>query len=232
MPGLFITLEGPDGSGKTTQCGLLADHLAAAGQAVVRTREPGGPGPAEAIRALLADPAADWLPQTEVYLLEAARHEHVVRLIRPALAAGKVVLCDRFTDSTLAYQGYGKGLDLAWLRAENEATTGGLTPDLTLLYDLAPEEALPRIAARQGWHLEITPDGRLLWSSASQGNRAPAAVERMEREDLTFHRRVREGFLDLQRQEPDRIHLLDATADIATLQEQTRHVVEGVIRDT
>lgn len=227
MPGVFITFEGPDGCGKTTQWALLADSLAAAGYVVVRTREPGGPPQAEAIRALLANPSADWLPRTEVYLLEAARHEHVERCIRPALAAGQVVLCDRFTDSTLAYQGYGKGLDLAWLRAENDAATGGLRPDLTLLYDLAPEEALQRIAARQGLRLEITPEGRLLWLAPGQA----ATVERMEREDLAFHRRVREGFRDLQRQEPYRIHLLDATADIATLHERTRRLVEGVMRD-
>jgi dTMP kinase len=233
MPGFFITLEGPDGAGKTTQWALLADFLAAAGYSVVRTREPGGPPQAEAIRALLANPSADWLPRTEVYLLEAARHEHVERCIRPALAAGQIVLCDRFTDSTLAYQGYGKGLDLAWLRAENEAATGGLQPDLTLLYDLAPEEALQRIAARQGLRLEITPEGRLLWSGRGSASSptGSAAVERMEWEDLAFHRRVREGFRELHRQEPHRIYLLDATADITTLQEQTRRVVEDRMRD-
>lgn len=231
MPGLFITLEGPDGSGKTTQCALLADFLGAAGHSVVCTREPGGPPQAEAIRALLANPTAGWLPRTEVYLLEAARHEHVERFIRPALAAGQIVLCDRFTDSTLAYQGYGKGLDLAWLRVENEAATGGLQPDLTLVYDLAPEEALPRIAARQGLHLEIMPDGRLLWSDPAAPG-IPVTLERMEHEDLHFHRRVREGFRDLHRQEPHRVYLLDATADIATLQEQTRQVVAGWMRKT
>jgi len=228
VSGLFITLEGPDGSGKTTQGRLLQETLEGKGYAVVWTREPGGPEPSERIRALLADPTLALQAQTEVWLLEAARHEHVVQLIRPALAAGKIVLCDRFADSTLAYQGYGKGLPLAWLRAENEAATEGLRPALTLLFDLDPLQGLQRIAARQGLQVTVGREGQLLWSEP-EGMPSPA-VERLERESLAFHRRVREGFLALQREEPERIRVFDATQDVETLRREVWGVVQEHLR--
>ncbi|MGI9952584.1 dTMP kinase [Moorellaceae bacterium AZ2] len=189
MKGIFITFEGPDGSGKTTQMGLLARHLERKGRRVLCTREPGGTPLAEAIRRLLL---SSWPEQvlgiTEVLLYAAGRAQHVQGKILPALEAGQVVLCDRFVDSTLAYQGFGRGLNPELVRRINDLATGGITPHLTLLLDLPPEEGLRR--SRDG-----------------EGGRA---LDRFEQEDLDFHRRVREGYLELARREPGRIKIIDA----------------------
>lgn len=189
MKGIFITFEGPDGSGKTTQLKLLARHLEARGHRVLCTREPGGTPLAEGIRQLLLKPwPEEVLGITEVFLYAAGRAQHVKTRILPALEAGEVVLCDRFTDSTLAYQSFGRGLSADLVRQINELATGGIRPRLTLLLDLPPEEGLRR---------------------SSQGDRGKSP-DRLEREDLTFHRRVREGYLELARQEPGRIKIIDA----------------------
>jgi dTMP kinase len=189
VSGRLVTFEGGEGSGKTTQLERLAARLRQAGHDPIVTREPGGTPLAEAIRELLLDPGRQPGAMTEALLMVAARAELVARLIRPALAAGRVVLCDRYGDSTLAYQGGGRGLDAELLLAMNRAATGALAPDLTLLYDLDPEIGASRRA-----------------SAAGQTNR-------LDREPLDFHRRVRARYLDLAAREPERFVVLDAAAD-------------------
>ena len=187
--GWFITIEGPDGAGKTTQAGRLAAHLQAAGRDVHLTREPGGTWLGERLRELLLARTASTArsdPLTDALLFNAARRQLVVEVIDPALAAGRTVVCARFADSTLAYQGHGAGVPLDDLRALATAATGGLTPDLTILLDLPVEAGLAR--------------------------KAPGDVTRFEAEfDLEFHRRVREGFLALAVAEPGRFVVVDAS---------------------
>ncbi len=187
MPGLFVTFEGGDGSGKSTQLQRIAARLRSRGLGPLVTREPGGTPFAEGARALMLDSEHRPAPLAEVLLIEAARADLVAAVVAPALAAGRIVLCDRHADSTLAYQGAGRCLDLELLRSLNRATTGGLVPDLTLLYDLDPELGLERRALAAG------------------------RPNRLDREPLDFHRRVRQGFLDLARAEPGRIVVLDGT---------------------
>ena len=185
-PGLFVTFEGGEGSGKSTQIQRLAERLRARGLEPVATREPGGTPVAEGIRSLLLDPALAPAPIAEALLMEAARTELVAAVIRPALEAGRVVLCDRYADSTLAYQGAGRGLDAAMLREWNRVATGGLDPDLTLLFDLDPALGLERRGAR-----------------LERGNR-------LDRESPDFHARVRARYLELARAEPTRFVVVDA----------------------
>jgi dTMP kinase len=187
MSGLFVTFEGGEGSGKSTQLERLATRLGAQGMTPLVTREPGGTPLAEAIRGLLLDPRLKPVPITEALLMEAARADLVATLIRPALAQGRVVLCDRYDDSTLAYQGAGRELDLGLLAELNRAATDGLKPDLTLLYDVDPELGL----ARRG--------------------RAAGETTRLDREPLEFHRRVRKKFLELASREPGRFVVLDGS---------------------
>lgn len=188
MSGLFITFEGVEGCGKTTQIARLRDHLESRGFSVVVTREPGGAAISEAIRTILLDPAhTEMAPMTELLLYAAARAQHVAERIQPALDEGRVVLCDRFADSTTAYQGAARHLDTALMHTLHEAATGGLWPDLTILIDVPVEVGLKRAArARQS--------------------------DRIENESLAFHERVRQGFLDLAAREPERIHVVDGTA--------------------
>lgn len=185
--GFFITFEGPEGAGKTTQLGLLARRLQAEGHAVVAVREPGGTKAAERIRELLLDPTmGDLQPRTEAFLVFAARSELVADVIRPSLRQRSVVVCDRHADATLAYQGYGGGVPLDRLRAMNAVATGGLRPDLTLLLDLPVHIGLER---RRAHGLEWT---------------------RMDAADAAFHERVRAGYLHLSAEEPNRWVVLDA----------------------
>jgi dTMP kinase len=186
--GLFITLEGPEGSGKSTQIRYLDTALRKAGYLVVQTREPGGTPIAEAIRnvLLLSASREPIAAQTEALLILAARCQHVTHFIRPALERGAVVLCDRFSDSTMAYQGYARGLSLAWLEAGNAAATGGLKPDLTLLLDLPVSVGLARRRNDRGMQ------------------------NRLDRESERFHRLVRRGFLALARKSPGRIKIIVA----------------------
>lgn len=195
--GWFITVEGPDGAGKTTQAEALAAHLRRRGLDVVLTREPGGTWLGERVREILlarTGSAVAMDPLTDAFLFDAARRQLVVEVVRPALAAGRTVLCARFADSTLAYQGYGAGVPLDRLRALEAAATDGLVPDLTLLLDLPVEAGLAR--------------------------KAPGDVTRFEAEfDLEFHRRVRDGFLAMAAAAPERFVVIDATdspQDVAT----------------
>ncbi|MFY8105742.1 MAG: dTMP kinase [Elstera sp.] len=183
----FISFEGGEGGGKSTQIARLAEWLRGQGQTVVLTREPGGSAGAEEIRALFVTGSADrWDGETEALLVSAARRDHVCKTIQPALKAGAWVLCDRFTDSTLAYQGYGRGLAMPMLRALQQIATEGLLPSLTLWLDLPLEEGLRRAAVRKGQEA------------------------RFEGLDLGFHRRVAQGFADFAAAEPGRFQRIEA----------------------
>lgn len=194
---LFITFEGPDGSGKTTQARLLAEFLRARGYVVELTREPGGTEIGEQIRnVILSTHNRAMRDETEVLLFSAARAQIVAELIRPALAAGKIVLCDRYYDSTFAYQGYGLGLDLDALRAITRFATGGLVPDVTFYVDVPAEIGLAR--------------------------RQRGATNRLDQKDIEYHARVRKGYLELARAEPARFVIVDGTRAIAQVQQDIR----------
>lgn len=187
MSGTFFTFEGGEGAGKTTQITRLAEALTERGYHVTRTREPGGDPVGERVRALLLDRNAAPVSPAELLLFAASRAQNVATVIVPALAVGHIVLCDRFIDSTLAYQGYGRGLSLADIRAVNEVATGGLVPVRTFLLDLPPATGLAR--------------------------QSPDAQDRLDRETLAFHERVHGGFHELARAEPKRFVVLDAAQE-------------------
>jgi len=200
---MFITFEGIEGSGKSTQLRRVAATLPDA----VVTKEPGGPPIAERIRAILLDSASALDPVAEMFLFAASRRQNVVEVIRPALGRGAVVLCDRFTDATLAYQGFGRLLDLDRLRTLNAWATDSLTPDLTLLFDLAEETGITRARSRNAG------------ASTDEG--------RFEAEDLRFHRRVREGYLSLATSEPKRFAVIDGNGS----EDEVFARVSEVLRD-
>ncbi len=192
--GLFIVFEGPEGSGKTTQLQHLYRRLRRAGIPVVRTREPGGTRLGERLRRLLKTTGENPVAEAELFLFLAARAQLVNTVIRPALAAGRVVLCDRYSPSTLAYQAYGRGLPLDQVAAADRLATGGLWPDLVVLLDLPVEAGLAR--------------------------RGRPEADRFEAEDLEFHRRVRSGYLELARRDPERWLVLDGQAPPGKLARQ------------
>jgi dTMP kinase len=194
MGGTFITFEGIEGSGKSTQIVLLANHLKTTGMQVVLTREPGGTPIGDQVRKILLNPEHTALdPKAELLLYAAGRAQHLHEVILPALGRGAVVLCDRFSDATLAYQGYGRGLDTEMIRAlDRIVTTPEARPSLTILFDIEAAAGITR-AHRRNTH---------------QGLQAEA---RFENEELAFHERVRQGYLALSRQEPDRIRIVDAS---------------------
>lgn len=195
--GKFITFEGGEGAGKSTHVKRLAAFLEARGIGVTLTREPGGSDGAEEVRKILVEGAPGrWTPLTETFLYAAARADHVARLIEPNLAAGRWVISDRFTDSTLAYQGYGHGLDLSTIAQINALATGGLTPDLTVLLDLPVEEGLSRAGKRA--------------DEGSPGDRE----DRYERMDVAFHQRLRDGFRAIAATDPARCVVIDATCPV------------------
>jgi dTMP kinase len=200
--GRFITLEGGEGAGKSTHAKRLAGWLQGQGQKVLLTREPGGSPGAEEIRQLLVQGATDrWDPITETLLHFAARRDHLERVIRPALAAGQWVLSDRFADSTLAYQGYGHGVDRGFIAALESAVVGAQRPDLTLILDLPVAQGLKRAGARRG------PETRY--------------------EDMAqaFHERLRQGFLAIAQQDPQRCRVIDATASLEAVQAKLRATI-------
>ncbi len=201
MTGRLITFEGGDGAGKSTQIARLADYLAGFGIPVLCTREPGGTAEAEAIRALLVSGEADWDPLTEAMLHYAARREHVEKRIRPALAAGEWVISDRFYDSTVAYQCYGQGLAAEDEAALRRLAIGGLQPDLTLMLDIPVETGRERAQARQKSRYEAMND------------------------DL--HLRVRAGFLEIARREPQRVAVVDAARDPDNVAAAVQTIVAG-----
>lgn len=215
--GRLITIEGIDGAGKSTQGRMLVDFLRQRGMDVLLTHEPGGTPVGERIRHLLLDCNSGRIAApAELFLYQAARAQHVQEVIIPALQRGRLVVADRFTDSTLAYQGYGRGLDLALIRATNQAATGGLVPDLTLLLDLEPEEALARVGHRTqvGNHAPADNHGQTgNPTSAGAGQVVSGLRDRLEREGLDFYRRVRQGFLELARLEPERFRVIAVSPD-------------------
>ncbi|MBU5636747.1 dTMP kinase [Geomonas sp. Red69] len=195
--GFFITFEGVEGCGKTTQLRLLKERMESAGEKVVATREPGGCPIADQMRAILLDAKNSAItPLAELLLYAAARAQHVQEVIVPALERGETVLCDRFTDATLAYQGHGRELDLDVIRQLNALATGGVQPGLTVLIDCPVETGLSRALSR----IEATSGAR---------------EERFELESIRFHERVREGYLSLARAFPERFVVVDGSGDVA-----------------
>ena len=216
LPGFFLTLEGGEGAGKSAQLRALIDHLYARGYPLVATREPGGTGLGDDIRRILLDRANTGMSDhTELLLCQASRAQLVQQVIRPALASGVIVICDRFFDSTTAYQGYGRGIDLALIQSLTLAATGGLQPDCTILLDIDPSIGRQRARRRNGQPLD-----------------------RLERETLAFHRRVRQGYLLMAQHEPSRFVVIDASADPLALQNQLRTTIcdrlqaHGIDRET
>jgi len=201
LAGLFITLEGIDGCGKSTQAELLAGWLRESGRAVLLTREPGGTPVGQTIRDLLLSPGHRITAEAELFLYLADRALHVAQIVRPALAAGRIVVCERHADSTLAYQGYGRGLGLGLLRRLNAMATAGLVPDVTLVLDIPPNKT--RLDA--------------------------ARLDRLESEGAGFTARVAAGFRELARQEPERVRLVDGSGAIAAVRARIAALVGEVL---
>lgn len=198
-PGSFITLEGPEGAGKTTQLKLLSKQLDQMGVKHIVTRDPGGTSLGKQIRRILLNPDNPVMPMTELLLYQADRAQHVDELIIPALKNGTLVLCDRYVDSTRAYQGYGRGIDLDLINDLSRMATGGLTPELTILFDIESSDGLGRLH--------------------------PGGHDRLEREAIEFHHKVRDGYHKLAKQEPDRWVIIDASKPLTVVQEDLRQIL-------
>ena len=205
MRGKFITLEGIDGAGKSTHLTWLADYFRQHGITVRVTREPGGTGLGEILRHILLDPKNAMGAETEALLMFAARREHLDQVIEPALAKGEWVVCDRFTDATFAYQGGGRGVDWQRLTQIEQWVQRGLQPDLTLLFDLAPEIGRRRV-------------------------RGARSSDRFEQEQDDFYCRVREAYLRRAREAPSRIRVIDASLSVAQIQQQLTNIAEALCR--
>lgn len=197
--GLFITFEGPDGCGKTTQMNLLAQYFEKKGKKVVLTREPGGKGLGEKVREILLNYDGEVSDRCESFLFLADRAQNIDIIVKPAVKQGEIVLCDRHIDSTVAYQGYGRGLDINEINMLNNLATGGKKPDLTLVFDVDVETSMKRVGKEK---------------------------DRMESAGIEFHNRVRNGYLELATQEPDRIKVLDATKTIEEIHEKVIEIIE------
>lgn len=196
--GLLVTFEGIEGSGKSTQIALTGRYLEERGYPCLVTREPGGTPLGEEIRSFLLD--KDDLrvdPVAELFLIEADRAQHVAEVILPALEEGRMVLCDRFTDATVAYQGYGRGMDLAFIAEMNQRATGGLIPQCTIVLDCTVEKGMARAGGQ----------------------------DRFERENHLFHQRVRDGYLRIARQEPQRVKMISGEGELEAIQEEIRKVL-------
>ena len=203
MRGFLITVEGVEGSGKTTHCKLLGQWLGARGLEVVLTSEPDGTPLGSAVRGLFDQDGVVPTPLTQTFLFMAARQQHVAQVIRPALARGAVVVSDRYADATLAYQGFGGGMELETIRDLNALATGGVMPDLTILLDLDPAEGIRRISDRP--------------------------LDAFEKMDMGFHRRVREGYLEIARAEKNRVVVLSAAQPKDALHAAVVRAVEGLL---
>ncbi|MBX9876836.1 MAG: dTMP kinase [Candidatus Obscuribacterales bacterium] len=197
--GIFISLEGPDGAGKTTQLKLLSKYLDSVNCQYIITRDPGGTPLGKQIRRIVLHSEGDVSPVAELLLYQADRAQHVSEIIGPALKKGLVVLCDRYVDSTLAYQGYGRNIDLGLIRQLNEIATGGLMPELTILFDIDSEAGLSRLH--------------------------PSGHDRLEREATDFHTRVRNGYLALAKAEPQRWRVIDAGRAMSAVQEDLQSII-------
>ena len=209
--GLFITFEGGEGVGKTTQLRLLTERLQQSGRTFVKTREPGGTPEAERIRNLLVQrEGGDWVPMAEILLFFAARVQHAETLIRPALARGEVVVSDRFTDSTRVYQAYGRGVDRKVIEDVNTLTLGDFKPDLTIILDIDPQVGL----------------ARSLRATSAAATSAAQTEDRFEQLGISFHARIREGFLTIAAEDPDRCVVVDAAQDVDKVAETVWAIVE------
>ncbi|MBS1957188.1 MAG: dTMP kinase [Cyanobacteria bacterium SZAS-4] len=197
--GTFVTLEGPEGAGKTTQLKQLSKQLDILGVEHIVTRDPGGTPLGRQIRRILLNPENPVNPMTELLLYQADRAQHVGEVIMPALKEGKLVLCDRYTDSTMAYQGYARGIDFGVIEELNQVATGGLKPELTILFDLESSEGLSRLH--------------------------PGGHDRLEREAIEFHHKVRDGYHQLAKKEPERWKTIDASKPMTTVQTELRKVL-------
>ena len=212
---MFITLEGIEGSGKSTQLDNIRLFLENRGHSVVVTREPGGTEIGKTIRAILLNPANRQMdPLTELFLYEADRAEHVHKIIVPALREGRTVLCDRFSDATMVYQGYARGLDLEFIRRIHQVILEALKPDLTFLLDVTPEIGLARA-----------------WAQIENGGRTDDE-SRFEKEALAFHEKIRAAYREIARRDPDRFYIVDASQDPATVHKEILTGLQRLLRDT
>ncbi len=200
--GLFITFEGADGCGKTTQLNLLAEYLKKQGYDVVVTREPGAKGLGEKIREILLNYDGVVSDRCEAFLFLADRAQNIDVIVNPAVSEGKIVLCDRHIDSTLAYQGYGRGQDIERINNLNNIATNGRKPDLTFVFDVDVETSQKRVGSNK---------------------------DRMERAGIDFHNRVRNGYLELAKNEPERIRVIDATKSIEDIQFEVRNILDLIL---
>ncbi len=210
---MFISLEGIEGCGKTTQLNQISTFLRVEGRSFVVTREPGGTAIGKKIRAILLDPASkELVPLAELLLYMADRAQHIESVIKPQLGAGKIVVCDRYVDATVAYQGYARGLGVDFIRQLHRMMLNDFKPDVTFLLDLPPRIGLSRA-----------------WQELDRGNRA-GAERRFEEEAISFHEKVRAGYLELARLEPQRFTIIDASQNVLAVQAEIQKVLSDHIR--
>lgn len=200
--GLFITLEGADGCGKTTQLNLLKEYLTSRGYEIVVTREPGGKGLGEKLREILLNYDGEVSDRCEAFLYLADRAQNIDTIIKPAINSGKIVLCDRHTDSSVAYQGYGREQNIDDINMLNELAVNGVHPDLTIVFDIDTETSMARVGAEK---------------------------DRLESAGIEFHKRVRNGYLEIAKKNPQRIKVVDASQTIEDVQRDVIKIVEGVL---
>jgi dTMP kinase len=208
ISGLFISIEGIEGSGKTTQIKLLYEYIKTKGYDVILTREPGGCNIGEQIRHILLDPNNNITPLTELLLYMAARIQHIHEVIIPALSEGKIVITDRFIDATIAYQGYGRGINIELIHKLNRLVIQDIKPDITFILDIEPDEGILRAVNIAKERPEGYPD-------------------RIEKEDISFHQRVRQGYLDIAAKEPDRVIVINGRGGIDEIHQKICNIVSA-----
>lgn len=214
--GLFITVEGSEGAGKSTQTAMLAEWLLHMGLNVITTREPGEGKIGSEIRKIILNPQnKEIAAKTEAFLYAADRAQHVEKMLKPALNSGAVVICDRYVDSHIAYQGYGRGLNLNFLRELNQMATGGLMPDLTILLSLDAETGLERVRARENF---------------AAGNKGGAVnTDRIEQEQIEFHHRLCKGYAEIAKAEPNRVKVINANGNMNDINYEIRKIISGLL---